>query len=97
MKKIRMVTETTFQVAWDDNDALIVDTGTTHFEYPKNAANQLILCARMNPWDRFMAMIEKKTESPVWAALGTYFTSLDKDAAWKVKEKFARLSTHEDE
>lgn len=83
------------EVTWQDNGQLLVKTEGVHHEYSEGAANQLILCARMNPWDRFMAMLEKKTDASVWPNLHAYMTSLDKSTAWHAKETFARLQTHD--
>lgn len=84
-----------FTVTWHDQGHLLVQGENIHLEYPEGVANQLILCARMNPWDRFMALLEKKTDSAQWPALSGYLTSLDKSAAWHAKETFARLQTHD--
>lgn len=83
-------------VFWNDQGVLAVGCENIQLEYPQGKANQLILCARMNPWERFMAMLEKNTDAGQWTALNAYLTTLDKQAAWKIKEKFARLSTHEE-
>ena len=83
-------------VSWSDKGVLAVGSSNIQLEYPQGKANQLILCARMNPWDRFMAMLEKNTDTAQWTGLNTYLTSLDKQAAWKIKEKFARLQTNEE-
>jgi len=84
-----------FKVSWQDSGVLSVVLESLALEYPQGKANQLILCARMNPWDRFMAMLEKNTDPAQWTALNQYLRSLDKQAAWKAKESFARLSTHD--
>ena len=82
---------------WQDNDTLLLNAGAISVEFPVGAANQLILCARMNPWDRFIAMLEKKTDATTWPELKTYLDSLDKQTAWKAKESFARQSTREND
>ena len=82
-------------VSWQDTGMLAVGSETVHLEYPQGKANQLILCARMNPWDRFMAMLEKNTDATQWTTLNAQLTAFDKQAAWKFKEKFARLQTIE--
>jgi hypothetical protein len=88
--------EPNLQISWLESGTLEVTSsflGT--FEYAQGKANQLILCARMNPWDRFKAMLEKNTDTAQWTILNAHLTTLDKSAAWKFKEKFARLSTKE--
>lgn len=87
--------ESELNVCWQDSGALAVTSDVVALEYPQGKANQLILCARMNSWDRFMMMLEKNTNTAQWTTLNTYLNSLDKQAAWKVKEKFARLQTQE--
>lgn len=87
--------ESELNVAWQDGGVLSIASQTINLEYPQGKANQLILCARMNPWDRFMAMLEKNTDASQWTTFNEYLISLDKQNAWKVKEKFARLQTHE--
>lgn len=74
---------------------LMEGAGETH--YSRVNRNQLVMCARMNNWDRFIAMWEKKTDSSVWPAIRTYFETLNSTNQWKLKETFARLETIEDE
>lgn len=85
-----------FQINWNDQETLIVDSGSIHLEFAKGSANQLILCARMNPLERFLAMLEKKVEGNDWTNLSAQIATLDRPEAWKFKEKFARLQTIED-
>ncbi len=84
-----------FSVAWQEDGQLLVQGNHIYLQYPEGVANQLILCARMNPWDRFMALLKKKTDHNDWKVLAEYFNSLDKTSAWHTKETFARLQTHD--
>lgn len=92
-----MKTAQDFQVSWNDHQTLILEADSIHLEFAKGSANQLILCARMNPLERFFAMLEKKLEGENWANLSAQITQLERPEAWKFKEKFARLQTIEDE
>lgn len=80
------------------------ENGEIHFSaegskalYERNHANQLILCARMNDWEKFKAMWKRKTDPAIWEKWEPRFASLDIAGHWKIKEAFARLATVEEE
>lgn len=84
-----------FDVAWSPKDTLLAHIGSVELDFSKNVGNQLIWCARMNTWDRFMAMLEIKIPGDKLGEIKSVLADLDSKALWKVKEAFARLSTLE--
>ena len=80
-----------------NNGELMIRAGGREIRYSRVHANQLILCARMNDWNRFTAMWEKKTPAETWKVLQESFEAMDMNVRWKLKETFARLTTVDEE
>ena len=76
-----------------DNGELAFRAGDNKAHYSRSTGNQLIRCARMNSWERFTALWQKKTEPTLWQAFDNKLSSLDIPLKWKIKEAFARLET----
>src|SRR3989442_10303319 len=76
------------------NGELVVRVNTVQeCRYSRVHGNQLILCARMNDWNRFTAMWKRKTDPTLWNAVETHISTLPVASQWKIKEAFARLAT----
>ncbi len=80
-----------------ENGEISFSVEGSEIRYERNHANQLILCARMNDWDRFTAMWKRKTDPATWEKWAPLFSKLDTGGRWKIKETFARLATVEEE
>ena len=82
-------------VASEEGELVVSFEPDISIQYPRSVANQLIRCARMNDWDRFIAMWKLKSDPQVWAKIESVYSALDVQQRWKMKETFARLATVE--
>jgi hypothetical protein len=83
--------------AFDNGELLVSDPSGLEIRYSRVIGNQLILCARMNDWERFANLWKKKTEASQWTQLEMLLSHLDRAKQWRTKEAFARLGTVDDE
>jgi hypothetical protein len=83
--------------AFENGELRVSNSEGLEIRYSRVNGNQLILCARMNDWDRFTNLWKKKTDATQWSQLELFFTELDRAKRWRIKEAFARLGTVDDE
>ena len=84
-------------VAYQSGELAVLLNDGRESRYSRVSSNQLILCARMNDWNRFTALWKKKTENSRWDAIENVLISLDSKVQWRVKEIFARQTTVDEE
>lgn len=84
-------------ISFSSGDLTLKLSPDSEVRYPRVQANQLILCARMNDFERFSAMWQKKTEPAVWTEIENALATRTSQDRWKLKEGFARLATRDDE